>query len=263
MVAPRINAVFPLVAAVGCGGGPSLRLQSALDHVSGEIRFFGSYDLLKAAFSARQPTLVVLELPELTADRLNAEVDRMRRAGIRAPVFVISDGIVPDGKPTILNDIIDFANAAATPPEIVARVSRILDQLRDAQPLELMSPLNEPARVSHGVRIDWRTREATYDGVTVRFSTAELRMFEALLEKGGGLLSTEELLDSVWGDRPPRSAGLVSVYIWALRGKLARLSKSFSIETRVGSGYRLMIGMSGPRKRKSSGPRKGPTRKSA
>jgi len=127
----------------------------------------------------------------------------------------------------------------------------------------MMTPLREPARQSQGVLIDWRTREATYDGVTVRFSTAELRMFEALLQKGGGLLATEELLEVVWGDRQPRSPGLVSVYIWALRGKLARLSRLFSIETRPGSGYRLTIGATGPRKRKASGPRKGPTRKSA
>src|SRR5690348_4127600 len=132
MVAPRINPVSPLVAAVGSGGGPSLRLQSALDHVSGEVRYFGSYEQLQAGSPGRQPTLVVLELPELTAERLNGEVDRMRRVGIRAPVFVISDGIVPDGRPAILDDIIDFANAAATPPEIVARVTRVLDQLRES-----------------------------------------------------------------------------------------------------------------------------------
>jgi len=263
MAAPRTNAVLPLVAAVGSGGGPSLRLQSALDHVSGEVRYFGSYESLRSAFMARQPTLVVLELPELTADLLNAEVDRMRRIGIRAAVFVISDGIVPDGKPAILSDVIDFANAAATPPEIVARVGRILDQLRGAQPLEMLAPLKAPEQQSQGVLIDWRTREATYEGVTVRFSTAELRMFEALLQKAGGLLATEELLEVVWGDRQPRSQGLVSVYIWALRGKLARLSRHFSIETRPGSGYRLTIGATGPRKRKASGPRKGSTRKSA
>jgi DNA-binding response OmpR family regulator len=267
MVAPRINTVYPLVAAVGSGGGPSLRLQAALDHVSGEVQYFESYDSLETASTERPPTLVVLELPELTAERLNAEVDRMRRAGIRAPVFVISDGIVPDQKPAILSDIVDFANAAATPPEIVARVGRVLEQLRGVtpmeMPLELLTPLNAPVREAQGVLIDWRTREATYQGVTVRFATAELRMFEALLEKRGGLISTGEMVTIVWGDRSPKSAGLVSVYIWALRGKLARLSRHLAIETKLGSGYRLIVGTGGSQTRNSPDPDKGPSRQSA
>lgn len=218
---------------------------------------------LRLVYRDREPDLVILEVAELSAERLTAEIDLLRGVGIRSPLFVISNGILSGDRLTIITDVADFATAEATPNEIVARLCRVLGQTqqnprRSAEPSTL-----PPSRTINGVRIDWRTKEATCGDSTVRFSTAELRMLEALLERRGQTLSTGALLRAVWGDNRQRSESLVPVYIWAVRGKLSRFGVKFGIETMIGSGYRLTIGATSPKKRKSGGPRHGPARRSA
>ncbi|HEY6218890.1 MAG TPA: winged helix-turn-helix domain-containing protein [Gemmatimonadaceae bacterium] len=261
MSAPRTNAVEAVrVAAIGCRQPLSERLAAALDQVEAEVRRFDSPEDVRKAYPDQEPSLLVFELPALGAKRLNQEVERLRRGGLSAPVFVVSEGILSGDQPIAITDIVDFANSAATSTEIVARINRVIHQIAGSPPAD-SGDAQTPLHNIDGVTIDWRTRDVTYEGVSVHFSTAELRMFEALLARRGGLLSTEELMKAVWGDEQSRTAGLVSVYIWSLRGKLSRLSKAFGIETRVGSGYRLTIGGKGPEKRKSRGPRNGPKSK--
>jgi DNA-binding response OmpR family regulator len=217
---------------------------------------------LRLVYRDREPDLVILEVAELSAERLTAEIDLLRGVGIQSPLFVISNGILSGDRLTIITDVADFATAEATPNEIVARLSRVLGQTQQPRRSAEQSTL-PPSRTINGVRIDWRTKEATYAGSTVRFSTAELRMLEALLERRGQTLSTGALLRAVWGDDRQRSESLVPVYIWAVRGKLSRFGATFGIETMIGSGYRLTIGAKSPKKRKSGGPRHGPARRSA
>jgi DNA-binding response OmpR family regulator len=194
---------------------------------------------------------------------LNGEIDFLRGAGVRAPLFVVSNGMLPSDRPTIITDVADFASAEATSAEIVARLSRVLGQTQQRVAIDRPVANLSPSRTINGVLIDWRTKEATYHETTVRFTTAELRMFEAFLGNRGKMLSTGSLLRTLWGEDRRRSESLVGVYIWALRGKLSRLHESFGIETEVGVGYRFTIGATGPKKRKSGGPRNGPTRRSA
>ena len=251
-----------MVAVVGSRRGPSTRVQSALDQIDAEVRMVQTTRQLRLVSHDREPDLVILEVSELSADRLNAEIDWLRGAGVRSPVFVISNGILPSDRPTIVTDVVDFATAEATSSEIVARLMRVLEQTQRKTVADQDAPLS-PSRTINGVRIDWRTKEATYQDSTVKFSTGELRMLEAFLDNRDTLLSTGALLRTLWGDGRPRSESLVAVYVWALRGKLSRLDESFGIETMVGSGYRLTIGESARRKRKGGGPRNGSTRRLA
>jgi DNA-binding response OmpR family regulator len=264
MEAPRINTVSSsVVAVVGLRGGPSPRVQAALAQIDAEVCLIQSMRQLRLEYHDREPDLVIVEVPELSADRLNAQIHLFRAAGMRAPLFVISNGILPGDRPTIITDVVDFATAEATPIEIVARVARVLGQNQRKTPIERPMASLSPTRIINGVTIDWRAKEATYHDTTVRFTTAELRMLEAFLENRGKTLSTGALLRTLWGEDRQRSESLVGVYVWALRGKLSRLNEAFGIETEVGSGYRLTIGATGPKKRKSGGPRNGPTRRSA
>jgi two-component system, OmpR family, copper resistance phosphate regulon response regulator CusR len=218
---------------------------------------------LRLVYRDREPDLVILEVAELSAARLTSEIDLLRGFGIRSPLFVISNGVLSGDRLTIITDVADFATAEATPNEIVARLSRVLGQARQKPRRSAQTSALPPSRTINGVRIDWRTKEATYGDSTVRFSTAELRMLEALLERRGQTLSTGALLRAVWGDDRQRSESLVPVYIWAVRGKLSRFGLKFGIETMIGSGYRLTIGATNQKKRKSGGPRHGPARRSA
>jgi DNA-binding winged helix-turn-helix (wHTH) protein len=264
MEAPRINTVSPaLVTVIGLRTGPSERVRSALSRIDAEFCHIQSMRQLRLVYHHREPDLVILEVAELSAERLNAQIDLLRGAGMRAPLFVISNGILPGDGPTIITDVVDFATAEATSVEIVARLARVLGQTQRKDPVDRPVSSLSPSRTINGVLIDWRTKEATYRGTTVRFTTAELRMFEAFLDNRGKTLSTGALLRTLWGEDRQRSESLVPVYIWALRGKLSRLDGAFGIETMIGVGYRLTIGATSPKKRKSGGPRNGPTRRSA
>jgi DNA-binding response OmpR family regulator len=264
MAAPRINTVSPAtVATVGSRQGPSARVQLALALIGAEVRVIQTMRQLRLVYRDRQPDLVLLEVADLSADRLSAEIDLLRGAGIGSPLFVISNGILPGDRPTIITDVADFATAEATPNEIVARLTRVLGQTQRKPRSGPEQSTLPPSRTISGVRIDWRTKEATYGASTVKFSTAELRMLEALLERRGQTLSTGALLRVVWGDDRQRSESLVPVYIWAVRAKLSGFGANFGIETMIGSGYRLTIDAGSPKKRKRSGPRHGSARRSA
>lgn len=252
-----------MVAVVGSRHGPSTRVQSALAQIDADVQLVQTMRQLRLVYHDREPDLVILEVAQLSADRLNAEIDLLRGTGIRAPLFVVSNGILPGDRPTVITEVVDFAAAEATPSEIVARIVRVLGQIQPKPTPDRKGSRLSPTRTISGVRIDWRTKEAMYGDAIVRFSTAELRMLEALLENRGETLSTGALLRAVWGDDRQRSESLVPVYIWALRGKLSRLNGTFGIETMIGSGYRLTIGAAVRRKRKSAGPRNGPTRRLA
>lgn len=264
MGAPGINTILPAtVAAVGTRQGPSPRVRSALAQIDADVRVMRTMRQLRMVYRDREPDLVLFELADLTAERLAAEIDLLRAAGIRSPLFVISNGIMAGDRLTIIPDVADFASAEATANEIVARLARLLGRTQRKSRPEPQPSALPATRTINGVRIDWRTKEATYGETSVRFSTAELRMLEALLERRGQTLSTGALLRAVWGDDRQRSESLVPVYIWAVRGKLSRFGAKFGIETMIGSGYRLTIGALSPKKRKSGGPRHGPARRSA
>jgi DNA-binding response OmpR family regulator len=264
MEAPRINTVSQaLVTVVGPRTGLSERVRSALAQIDAEFCHIQSMRQLRLLQHRRQPDLVILEAPALSGVRLAGEIDLLRGAGMRAPLFVISNGILPDDRPAMITDVVDFATAEATSVEIVARLARVLGQTQKRLPADRPVANLSPSRTINGVTIDWRAKEATYSDTTIRFTTAELRMFEAFLDNRGKVLSTGALLRTLWGEDRQRSESLVPVYIWALRGKLSRLHGSFGIETMVGTGYRLTIGATGRKKRKSGGPRNGPTRRSA
>lgn len=259
----RTNPGSPaMVAVVGPRRGPSPRVTSALAGIDANVSLIQTMRQLRAVCREYEPDLVVLELPELTAARLNAEIDLLRGAGIQAPIFVISNGILPGDGPVLITDVVDFATAQATASEIHARIYRILEHLHGPMP-DPDSNGDAHAMTIDGVRLDWRARQATVDGRTVKFTSSELRLLEAFLKHRGELLSTGTLLRAVWGENRRRSDNLVAVYIFALRGKLHRLGAGLCIENKVGFGYRLTTGIASPRRKKSGGPRSHSTKRSA
>src|SRR5438093_10733018 len=103
MEAPRINTVSPAtVAAVGPREGPSPRVRSALEQIGADVRVMRTMRQLRLVYRDRDPDLVIFEVPELSAERLTAEVDLLRGARILSPLFVISTGTLPGDRPTII-----------------------------------------------------------------------------------------------------------------------------------------------------------------
>lgn len=67
--------------------------------------------------------------------------------------------------------------------------------------------------------IDRRLRAAIVDGVEIALTDCEFRLFAALLEARGEIMSNAALISAVWGEEE-RGTSLLPVYIHYLRKKL-------------------------------------------
>ena len=87
------------------------------------------------------------------------------------------------------------------------------------------------------VTVDYANREVTIDGRQVRLTPLEFRLLTAFVENANQVLSREQLLELVWGDRRGVLAEQVKIYVGYLRRKLG-IGEQGPIETVRGFGYR-------------------------
>lgn len=109
-------------------------------------------------------------------------------------------------------------------PELLARVRALLRRDSSAT-----SSLFMHARFA----FDLTRREARWDGVPVALTPRETGLIERLVLNAERAVTTEELMDAVWGENAV--SGVVKVAVYHLRQKLA----PDAILTVTGRGYRL------------------------
>ncbi len=76
--------------------------------------------------------------------------------------------------------------------------------------------------VSGDLVIDLGRREVTRAGERVELTPTEFRLLEALAREARRTLSTDQLVEQVWGDRYAGETEHVKHYVWSLRRKLER-----------------------------------------
>jgi DNA-binding response OmpR family regulator len=113
-------------------------------------------------------------------------------------------------------------------PELVARVRALGRRATPAAPPVL--------RGAGGLELDPARRTATRNGVDLDLTRKEFGVLEQLLRAGGGVVSSEELLERVWDEYADPFTTTVRVTVMTLRKKLGEPAV---VETVVGSGYRL------------------------
>lgn len=109
--------------------------------------------------------------------------------------------------------------------ELTARIRALARRARQATP-----PVLERA----GVRLDTHRRVATRDGKPLALSLKEYAVLAELLRAGGGVVSTEQLLEKVWDEQIDPFSGVVRFTIMKVRQKLGDPPV---IETVPGAGY--------------------------
>lgn len=147
--------------------------------------------------------------------RGECEVDRLREGdGLEGYALVLADvGIAPEGAITLGDggDIpLPFRHE-----DILAVVGNA-----DSGPEDY-------------VRLRGDGRHAEISGRRVRLTEVEYKLLARLI-RADGLVSREELLESVWGEG--FDAGVVNVYVYYLRKKLEKDGKKVIISSR-GEGY--------------------------
>jgi len=120
--------------------------------------------------------------------------------------------------------------------ELVARVQAVL---RRAQGLPVTS--EERPFVSGKLTVDFASNEVTVDGKRVKLTATESKLLYQLIKNEGRLLSHENLLRKVWGERYVDARDLLRVHIQHLRQKLGDSIESPEIiVTEHGMGYKFV-----------------------
>jgi DNA-binding response OmpR family regulator len=95
--------------------------------------------------------------------------------------------------------------------------------------------------------IDYGRRFVLCRGLPVRLTPLEFRLLVALVEHAGLVLSTDQLVEHVWGHAAGVSPDQVKLYVSYLRKKLGQVTDGFEpIETVRGFGYRYVPPASEP-----------------
>ena len=111
--------------------------------------------------------------------------------------------------------------------ELVARVRALGRRATPAAP---------PVLAAGDVLLDPAQRTVHTGGTVVDLTRKEFGVLEVLLEAGGAVVSSEELLERVWDEHADPFTTTVRVTVMTLRKKLGEPAV---IETVVGSGYRV------------------------
>jgi DNA-binding response OmpR family regulator len=123
----------------------------------------------------------------------------------------------------------DYLTKPFSPRELVARVRAVLRR-------------SDPASGSRVIqigelRVDLRTRSATFGGSPLELRTLEFDLLAELARNAGRVVRRDLLLDRVWGLSFAGGTRTVDVHVAQLRKKLGRADL---IQTVRGIGYRLL-----------------------
>ncbi|APR81878.1 Phosphate regulon transcriptional regulatory protein PhoB (SphR) [Minicystis rosea] len=122
----------------------------------------------------------------------------------------------------------DFVLVPYVPAEVYARI-RMLEWRRSEFATE------ERMKVGNIV-IDRAAHDVLLDGASVSLTAKEFALLAYLCERRGKVVSREELLRRVWGNRYEGGARTVDIHVRRLR---AKLGAALPLATLRGSGYKL------------------------
>lgn len=180
------------------------------------------------AWEASQPALVVLDLNLPRQDGF--AVCRTIRSQGDTPIIILS---VRSGDDTIVRALElgadDYIVKPFSPAQLVARIRAVLRRTGSSVAPEQLA--------RGGWVLDPARHEARYrDAAPVRLTGLEVRLLETLMLNAGQVLTTDTLIQSVWGVEGA-SRAMLKQLVYRLRTKLQASSSRESIETVPGVGY--------------------------
>ena len=172
---------------------------------------------------------VILDLMMPKLDGISV-VKEMRRNNNNTPVLILT------AKSEIADKVIgldagadDYLTKPFSMKELLARVRAITR--RKSNELKAFSYKD--------LTLNNQTYELFYHDKSVRLSSKEYQVMELLINNPKKLISTETLMDRVWGYDSEAEINVVWVYISALRKKLQNLGTNVVISAVRGVGYKL------------------------
>jgi DNA-binding response OmpR family regulator len=191
-----------------------------------------------AVFNADPPDLVILDVAMPPPDGF--EVCRRIRQTSEVPILML----------TVLDATIDKIRALdmgaddylTKPFDHLELMARLRSLIRRAH---LTQQSLSADVVAGNLAINFANRSVWVAGEEVRLTATEYRLLEELVRHAGGVLSSQVLLERVWGEDWIGDPDYVKVFIRRLRQKLGDDAEHPTyIQTERGSGYRFIASVS-------------------
>lgn len=157
----------------------------------------------------------------------------LREKGVSTPVLLLTAKSEVDDRIRGLNaGADDYLTKPFAMGEFVARV----------RALTRRSAAYTPSQMTAGdLTLDRSTFELSAHGASVRLGNKEFQLLELLMRQRGGFLSTEQLMERIWGYESEAEVNVVWAYISYLRRKLEGLHSNVKITASRGRGYTLEV----------------------
>ena len=216
------------------GHGPELEREdgaaSVLRGLGAEVTTIDLWDEPHRLFphDEAQPRALLVEAldrPDLAVAALRALRREPRLASVGALVGVTTAQVARMDPSSGFDD---FVLVPYVPAELYARI-RLIEWRRSEFATE------ERMKVGNIV-IDRPAHEVLLDGQSVPLTAKEFALLAYLCERRGKVVSREELLRRVWGNRYEGGARTVDIHVRRLR---AKLGAALPLATLRGSGYKL------------------------
>jgi len=186
-------------------------------------------DALRQLF-AKPPSLVLLDvaMPELDGWTTLA---RIREVSDVPVIMVTARGEELERVRGLQSGADDYVTKPFGRQELLARVEALLRRTKDHGPVR--------ERYADGfLEIDYPNRAVKVRGEDIKLTPLEFRLLGAFVDNPNQVLSRDQLLEIVWGDRRGVLGDQVKIYVGYLRKKLGIGEAEGPIETVRGFGYR-------------------------
>jgi DNA-binding response OmpR family regulator len=179
----------------------------------------------KATITRYDVVLLDRDLPGMSGDELCQQI--VASGELTRVLMLTASGAVSDRVDGLSLGADDYLAKPFAFPELVARVRALGRRATPAAP---------PLLTAADVELDPAKRTVRRTSGPIELTRKEFGVLEVLLSAGGGVVSSEELLERVWDENADPFTTTVRVTVMTLRKKLGEPG---IIETVVGSGYRV------------------------
>lgn len=174
--------------------------------------------------------LIILDimLPDLSGIEV---CKRYRKSGGKAPILMLTARTTMQAKEEGLDSgADDYLTKPCNLRELSARVRALLRR-----------PLSSPVIVLEAgdIKLDTNSRNVTKAGEPLKLLPKEFVLLEVLLKHKGQVMSTETLIEHVWGTNSAIAPETVRSHVKALRKKVDGTAANSIVTTIHGMGYKI------------------------